>query len=345
MSKKHLRWSISVLALTALLLSGCAGQTPPETTAPTAAPTTAPATAPAAVTTSPDTEPPASVTEPTQEMSKIEIDNLEKNARDRISFAAGDSPEEALRFYAETAYPAFLDSLSPESLWRPSEYIPVRQTVLDTLGNAFKAEFSYAVPQEEYYFYIRWEDGEGALEGYKIITEQIALERHADGLWYQCSPEDLYVVKGEGEWPEQPFRENAPDAAAGREYLARAAEEFAQAQAGEDDAAKLRALAEVFVRCVAAAAHSNSQDFDWTLLCTQEATELLGMRSIKQQYLSGYRGADVIRSDWEEELRYDVVSVWEDTAMVKLNNNHIHLYFVKTEGVWRISDVVRPWTV
>ncbi|HIT34191.1 MAG TPA: hypothetical protein IAC31_06150 [Candidatus Faecousia intestinigallinarum] len=341
MLKRIVKWSGVVLAM-AVLLSACvAGETPPETTAGT---TTTPA-----ATQTPNTEPPATAPEPTQDETKILVEKIYRSVQEmeekgRVSFAADGSPEEVLEVYAETAYPAFLDALPEGNLLRPSEYIPVSQRVLDTMDDAIRVEFAFAVPEDEWWFHANGKIDQEGFEGYRIIPQTVALELHDDGLWYEASAEDFYVVK----YKSSPggsftFQEDSPEAVAGREYLARIAEEFAQAQAQENDEARIKALAEVFMKCVIAAADSQSIDFDWTQICTQEATELLGLRSMIQQYIKSFRGPECNRDDWEE-AEYDAVAVHGDTALVKLSTTQqVYLYFVKIDDTWWISDLCRPY--
>ena len=269
------------------------------------------------------------------------FDQLEYNALGRISFASENTDADLLEEYAKTVYPQHLQQLSPGNMYRYSDYEALRWTVLGAQENAVLGQISYAaIPGSRSPVNTGWEEapGTGEYAGWQIYKKAIALERHADGLWYEISGGD-YVIANQGGGAQQglfPVDPSTPEAQEALEYLAQAETEFAKCQELGSDGESLRAFAELFLRCNTAARISGSADFDWSVFCTQEAMEYTGVRSMIAGSAKLCR--DHLNCDLHWPFTLEQIQIDGDHAAVF--SGGLRLYFVRQDGCWRICDIV-----
>lgn len=258
------------------------------------------------------------------------FDNLEKATLGRIAFTSDSTGEALLKAYAETAYPAFLAQLAPESMYRYADYEVLSVTVEEAADGILTGKFSYAAKPERIAPIIHTDDmiiQSGDYKGWYQFEVPVALELRQDSQWHEIAPREYdYAYKTAPQLPA------APDAEAAA-YLASLPEKLAALQTSSE-AADLAALAETFVNTYRAAALAGSTDFDWTVLLTESALEKAEVKAILNSVNTAVKFTIT-------PLQAQMIQISEDTAYVY--HYETQVFFVKKEGKWLIDSVIKPY--
>lgn len=275
------------------------------------------------------------------------FDTAENAAAGRIAFSSGTSGEDLLKEYATTAYPQHLEKRAPGSAYQFSDYAALDWNIASTHGNALSGTISFAaIPSRGFSPMADWlemAEGTGEYEGWTIFTKEVALEKQDDGLWYEISRRDYgvaylcdYDLKDSAQ-----VDTNDPMVQEALTYLAQAEEMFTQCQEAKDPATSIRELSELFLRCTTAAAVSGNTDFDWTILCTEDALSRTGMRSLLKWQVNALFADGFLHGNLDEDIAFQQIRIEDGRAMAILRE--IQIYFIQEDGLWRICDVLEPF--
>lgn len=258
------------------------------------------------------------------------FDPLERATLGRIVFSSDSTGEALLKAWAETAYPAFLEQLAPESMYRYTDYAVLSVTVEETADTALTGKFTYVAKPERIAPAIHTDEmivQSGDYKGWYQFEVSVALELRQDGQWHEITPlEYNYAYKTSLQAPA------APDAEAAA-YLAALPETLAALQTSSE-AADLEALAEVFVNTYRAAALAGSTDFDWTVLLTESALEKAEVKAILNSVNTAVKFTAT-------PFKAQMIQIAEDTAYVY--HYETQVFFVKEDGKWLIDSVIMPF--
>jgi len=263
------------------------------------------------------------------------FDSNEKYARGGAVFAASGSAEQVLKSFAETAYPEYRNAMAPGSIYRFTDYEVLEVSLEDAKDSALLGKITYAAKPERFSPFVMGIPMEDeAYAGWSRFEETVALERGQDGNWYEIPANEYRVLYHNEYAPYDPAAVTVDEDAV--KYLAELPAQLEIQQAAGDEAVLLE-LAKTFLNTTGAVTRAAATDFDWTLLCTQEALERVGMQAMLKYYVqrenaSGYAAG---------ELPADVVCMDAETALVA--HYQVQISFVKIDGKWMIRDVAMPF--
>ena len=263
------------------------------------------------------------------------FDSNEKYAKGSAVFSATGSAEQVLKVFAETAYPEYRNAMASGSIYRFTDYEVLEASLVDAKGSALLGKITYAAKAERFSPFVMGMPMEDeAHAGWSRFEETVALEQGQDGNWYEI-PANEYAVLYLNEYaPYDPAAVTVDENAV--KYLADLPDLLETQQAAGNEA-ELLELAKTFLNTTGAVTGAAAADFDWTLLCTQEALERVGMQAMLRYYVqrenaSGYAAG---------ELPADVVCMDAETALVA--HYQIQIAFVKVDGKWLINNVTLPF--
>lgn len=257
------------------------------------------------------------------------FDPLEKATLGRIAFSSDSTGEALLKAYAETAYPASLAQLAPESMYRYTDYEVLSVTVEEAADTALTGTFTYVAKPERVSMLLADDMivQSGDYKGWYQFEVPVALELRQDGQWHEIAPREYnYAYETSLQAPA------APDAEAAA-YLAALPEKLAALQTSSEPA-DLEALAEVFVNTYRAVALAGSTDFDWTVLLTESALEKAEVKAILNSVNTSVKFTVT-------PFQAHMIQIAEDTAYVY--HYETQVFFVKEDGKWLIDSVIMPY--
>lgn len=159
--------------------------------------------------------------------------------------------------------------------------------------------------------------------------DSMLLEKHADGLWYEISQWDYQEWQNGGIGT---VKVPGPITSAQAEEFLNTIEAEVSALGTSD--ADLAKLANLFLRCTSAVAITDTQDFDWSLFVTEDASGYIGFQSILM-IKGGF-------FPWRMDRNFEVDAVHIDGDQAVVFNNDTYLYFRLIDGRWLLDDISRP---
>ena len=254
----------------------------------------------------------------------------------RQGFPCEGGPEEVLARYVSYEHFARNQRLTEGNTLRYKRYIPIEWTVTDQRENAFRATVTYAVEFEIQSPYAQGQgmEGTGEYAGCRILTEQLAFEKGNGDIWYVIGDRDYHTARTEY------TREAETDDPVGQWYLETVPQRirWAMEATGEE---QIYRLAQIFLTSTTAASMSSRTQFDWTLLCTEEAINSIGIQSLMNQMVRpgaggmcggiifGYVPIEgvVVHEDWAVSFHYEIRIFYEKDS----------------QGNWKVCAVERPF--
>lgn len=154
--------------------------------------------------------------------------------------------------------------------------------------------------------------GTGEYEGWTIYQDSVVLEKHGDGLWYEISQWDYMEWQNGGSGADQ--RPGHISLRKAEELLDTLEDQIAAMGTSEGDLAK---LADLFLRCTTAVAITETEDFDWSVLTTWDASNHIGLRTMLMMKGGYFRGR------MDRNFEPALVRIDNDRAVVRDNDTII----------------------